>query len=364
MQKSLKAGVSSLQWIVDGYMLAFAGPDADRRHARRPVRPQEDPARRRRALLRRVARRRRSPTTRTMLIVGRVVMGVGAAALRAGDALAHPPDLPRRPPACPGARDLDVGLRHLARGRPRARRRARRACGLARDLLVQPGLRAARVRRRGVDAPESSDPEGRSLDVRGLVAGAVAVMALTFAVIEGESAGFTTWWIAAALRLAAVAAVAFVLIERQQPRPVLRLEYFRIPAFSSANAVAFATSFGLFAVFFFTALYLQMVAKFSGLRRSRCSSSAMAVAMVVAGQVAGRWTAARGPRSPMVARLPPLGRRHLRRRRAAEAERVARRARGRARARRLRPRARARRRHVVGALDRSGRAVRDGAPRP
>ena len=28
MQTSLLAGVSSLQWIVDGYMLAFAGADA------------------------------------------------------------------------------------------------------------------------------------------------------------------------------------------------------------------------------------------------------------------------------------------------------------------------------------------------
>src|SRR5262249_20815402 len=97
----------------------------------------------------------------------------------------------------------------------------------------------------------------------------------------------------------AAAAVSFVLIERQSGDPVLRLADFRIPAYSSANAVAFATSFGLFAVFFFTALYLQAVAKVSG-PKNALQFLAMAVAMAIDRQGSGRWTAARGPRSPMV----------------------------------------------------------------
>jgi MFS family permease len=99
--------------------------------------------------------------------------------------------------------------------------------------------------------PESSDPQGRKLDVGGLAAGVIAVSALTFAVIDGENVGFSTWWIELLFALAAATAVLFVLIERRTGDPVVRLEYFRIPAYSSANAVAFATSFGLFAVFFF-----------------------------------------------------------------------------------------------------------------
>ncbi len=43
--------------------------------------------------------------------------------------------------------------------------------------------------------PESSDPEGRRLDLPGLVAGAVAVTGVTFAVIEGEDVGYGTWWV-------------------------------------------------------------------------------------------------------------------------------------------------------------------------
>jgi MFS family permease len=81
---------------------------------------------------------------------------------------------------------------------------------------------------------------------------------------------------------------------------VLRLEFFRSRTFSGATAVAFATSFGLFGVFVFTALYLQVVVKYSGWEIAR-QFLAMSVAMIVAGAVAGRWTASRGPREPMTA---------------------------------------------------------------
>src|SRR5262249_20395100 len=61
--------------------------------------------------------------------------------------------------------------------------------------------------------PESSDPEGRHLDIPGLVAGAVALTALTLAVIEGEDAGYGTWWVVLLFAVSVLAAVAFVVIE-------------------------------------------------------------------------------------------------------------------------------------------------------
>jgi MFS family permease len=98
--------------------------------------------------------------------------------------------------------------------------------------------------------------------------------------------------------VSAAAAVAFVAIERRSPDPVLRLEFFRGATFSSATAVALATSFGLFAVFFFTALYLQVVDSYTGWKIA-LEFVSMSAAMVVAGIAAGRWTATRGPREPM-----------------------------------------------------------------
>jgi MFS family permease len=146
--------------------------------------------------------------------------------------------------------------------------------------------------------PESSDPQGRQLDVPGLVLGAVTVTSVTFAVIEGENVGYGTWWVPLLFAVAGSACAIFVFVERRAADPVLRLDFFRIRAFSGATAVAFATSFGLFGVFFFTALYLQVVVHFSGWRIA-AQFLAMSVAMVVAGLVSGRWTSARGPRLPM-----------------------------------------------------------------
>ena len=298
MQTSLKAGVSSLQWIVDGYMLAFAALMLTGGTL-------GDILGRKRLLLAGIALFCAGglvsalATTTTLLIVGRVIMGVGAAASEPGT--------------------LSI-IRHLY---PDSRQRAR-ALGIwtavsGISLAVGPvlgGVLVGFAGWRGIfwfnvglglialaasawTLEESADPEGRSIDIPGLVAGAVAVLALTFAVIEGESAGFTTWWILLLFGVAAASLVAFVVIERHSPDPVLRVDYFRIPTFSAANLVAFATSFGLFAVFFFTALYLQIVSKFSGWKIA-LQFSAMAVAVIVAGLIAGRWTASRGPRMPMI----------------------------------------------------------------
>jgi hypothetical protein len=146
--------------------------------------------------------------------------------------------------------------------------------------------------------PESSDPQGRHLDLPGLATSGVALTSVTFAVIEGENAGYRTWWVVLLFVVAAFAAFAFVAIERRSRDPVLRLEFFRISTFSGSTVVGFATSFGLFAVFFFTALYLQVVANFSGWRIA-LEFVAMTIAMVAAGGLAGVWTGARGPRGPM-----------------------------------------------------------------
>jgi EmrB/QacA subfamily drug resistance transporter len=299
MQSSLRAGVSSLQWVLDGYMLAFTG-------LMLAGGTLGDLLGRKRVMLAGIALfcagslvGALAGDTRT-LIVGRVVMGVGAAACEPGT--------------------LSLIRQIYPDGRERARALGVWTAVSGISLALGPVLGGVLVALGGWRAifwfnvafsaamlaaaarflPESADPEGRRLDLPGLVFGAVAVMGVTFAVIEGENVGYSTWWVPLLFAVAAVAALIFVWIERRSPDPVLRLEFFRLRAFSGATTVAFATSFGLFAVFFFTALYLQIVIHFSGWKIA-LEFAAMSVAMVVAGRVAGIWTAARGPRGPMTA---------------------------------------------------------------
>ncbi len=139
----------------------------------------------------------------------------------------------------------------------------------------------------------------RKLDVPGLVTGASAILAATFAVIEGENRGYGTWWIVLLLALSVLLVVVFVQIERRSPDPVLKLELFHNLTFTSANVVAFATNLSVFSVFFFTALYLQLISNFSGYQIALVFTS-LAVAMIVGGPIAGRWTARVGPKIPMV----------------------------------------------------------------
>src|SRR6185437_5514646 len=120
-----------------------------------------------------------------------------------------------------------------------------------------------------------------------------------FAVIEGENRGYGTWWIELLFAAAAVLVVLFVLIEQRVRDPVLKLEFFRNPTFTAANVVAFATNLSVFSVFFFTALYLQLITNFSGFQIALVFTS-LAAAMIVAGPIAGLWTARVGPRVPMV----------------------------------------------------------------
>ena len=133
-------------------------------------------------------------------------MGVGAAACEPGTLSLIRQIYPDAAPAGARARRLDVGLGDLARGRAGARRRARRrsrAGGGSSGSTSASALLALAAA--AVTLPESSDPQGRQLDVPGLVTGVVAVSALTFAVIEGENVGFSSGGSTLLFVLAAVA---------------------------------------------------------------------------------------------------------------------------------------------------------------
>jgi MFS family permease len=77
--------------------------------------------------------------------------------------------------------------------------------------------------------------------------------------------------------------------DRVPPQPDLR----------RGHIVAFATNLAVFSIFFFTALYLQLITNFSGYQIALVFTS-LAVAMIVSGPIAGYWTARIGPRLPMV----------------------------------------------------------------
>jgi MFS family permease len=147
--------------------------------------------------------------------------------------------------------------------------------------------------------PESSDEDAGGFDLPGFVLGTAGLGCVIYAAISGEYKGYGTGWVIALFVIGGLCLLAFVPVELRVKNPMLNLSYIRKPIVSSALFAAFAVYFSVFAIFFFTALYLDIVLQYSGLKLAGMFAP-MAAAIVVGGLVTGRWVAQAGTRTPMV----------------------------------------------------------------
>jgi EmrB/QacA subfamily drug resistance transporter len=148
--------------------------------------------------------------------------------------------------------------------------------------------------------PNSADPPAGRLDVEGFALGALTLAGVTFAGISGEQHGYGTWWVLLLFAVSAAALIGLVAFERRAANPMLELGYLKSPVVSSALFVAFAVYFGVFAIFVFTTLYLDLVVGYSGWRLA-ASFTPMAAAIVVGSVLSGHWVGRVGTRWPMIA---------------------------------------------------------------
>jgi EmrB/QacA subfamily drug resistance transporter len=111
--------------------------------------------------------------------------------------------------------------------------------------------------------PESKAAEAHRLDLPGLTLSAVSMVSLTWALIEGSSHGWTSRVILGAFALAAAALAAFLMVERRSADPMVDESLFRNRVFSGGIVALMLWAFGLFGIYFFTSLYLQNVLGFS-----------------------------------------------------------------------------------------------------
>jgi DHA2 family methylenomycin A resistance protein-like MFS transporter len=154
--------------------------------------------------------------------------------------------------------------------------------------------------------PESSDRAAGRVDLPGLVTGAVALAALAFALVHGETSSFTSSGGLALFAAAALGGAAFAVAEHRSGAPLLPLGYFRDRVLLAASVAAFAASFGIFAIFFFLSLYLQLVVQTSA-AGAALRFLPMTAAMIVGAVLAGRATARIGARWPATGGLVAAG---------------------------------------------------------
>jgi DHA2 family methylenomycin A resistance protein-like MFS transporter len=152
---------------------------------------------------------------------------------------------------------------------------------------------------------ESTEPEGRRLDLPGQILAIIALGGFAFAAIEGSHWGWTTP-LFTLLAAAVFAAVAFVWTEARTPGPLLPLSLLSQPVFSAALAVAGLMTFGMYALLFIMPLYFQTIRGatpfIAGLELLP-----MSLSFVVVSQLVGYLTNNLGPRIVMAAGMACMG---------------------------------------------------------
>jgi DHA2 family methylenomycin A resistance protein-like MFS transporter len=292
MQRRLHTHLSGLQWIVDAYVLLVAmlllsgGVFADRFGRRRVFLAGV-------AVFTAASVLCSAAPSIGWLIAGRVAQGVGAAALSPASlaliAAAHPAPQDRV-----RAIGLWAGLSGigLAAGPP--------AGGILADafgwpaiflvngpigaFLLVAGARALR---------ESRNPGAPSIDVPGTVLSILGVGALTYALIEGGSRGWTSPVILSGFAAAAVVLAAFVAVEARASTPMLPLRLFRERLFTVSNTAMIVVGFALMGSSFFFSQFFVYV-QGSSILRAGLQTLPASLAMVVVSPFAGRLAARYG----------------------------------------------------------------------
>jgi EmrB/QacA subfamily drug resistance transporter len=147
--------------------------------------------------------------------------------------------------------------------------------------------------------PESRAPRARRVDPVGQVLVIAALAALTYAIIEGPSAGWTSARILGCFGVAAAAVIGLAGYEPRREEPLLDLRFFRSVPFSGATVTAVCAFAALGGFLFLNTLYLQEVRGYSALHAGLYTLP-MAAMTVALSPVSGRMVAARGPRLPTV----------------------------------------------------------------
>ncbi|MGZ4289150.1 MAG: DHA2 family efflux MFS transporter permease subunit [Gaiellaceae bacterium] len=107
---------------------------------------------------------------------------------------------------------------------------------------------------------------GRGLDVGGAITVTAALMVAVYAIVNGNQDGWTSPSTLGRLAASLVLLSAFLVVETRVSSPLMPLGLFRLRNLSTANVVGILWAGAMFAWFFLSALYLQLVLGYSPLQ--------------------------------------------------------------------------------------------------
>jgi EmrB/QacA subfamily drug resistance transporter len=165
-------------------------------------------------------------------------------------------------------------------------------------FLINVPVGLAAVVAAGAIVPESRSPSARRLDLPGVALGSIVALLVIFPVVEGRAAGWP-WWVPAALVAALPVGAAWIAYERaltaRGGAPLVDLSLFRLRGYRLGLGLALLFYTGLTCVFFLLSIYMQ-----DGLGLSPFASGVaftpLAVLFVAATLIAPRYFARIGDR--------------------------------------------------------------------
>lgn len=139
--------------------------------------------------------------------------------------------------------------------------------------------------------PESRQPDEARLDLGGLLTSSAAIALLVYTIIQAPQVGWGSLRTIGGLVGASALGLAFVLVERRVRTPMIDVSLFKVPAFSAASAAVTVAFFALFGFIFLITQYMQLVRGWGTLStgvRILPVALSIAVGSVAGAQLAGR----------------------------------------------------------------------------
>src|SRR5829696_7674617 len=233
LQEDLSPSASGLQWIVDSYLLVFAG-------LLLVAGSLGDRFGRRRMLFAGLgifgvgSVLAALSGSAELLIASRALMGVGAAAI------------------------MPSTLSILTNTFPDRER--------AKAIAIWSGVAGLGVAAGLWLVPESREPRVSRLNPIGAVLSVIGLTTLVWAIIEAPGHGWTSTMVLGSFAASAAVLGAFVAWELRVESPMLPLRFFRDRRFSAASISIALVFFSLFGVIFFLTVYLQSVLGYTALQ--------------------------------------------------------------------------------------------------
>ena len=141
------------------------------------------------------------------------------------------------------------------------------------------------------------------LDVAGAIAVTASLMLAVYAIVHGNEAGWMSAQTLAQLGIAIALMIAFLAIESRVSHPLLPLRMFALRNVATANVVGVLWAAALFAWFFISALYLQLVLGYSPLRVGLAFLPANLIMAVFSVGISAKLVIRFGIRPPLAAGL-------------------------------------------------------------